>query len=257
MAGRLPSPTMPPTSQQSYATFVSALGLLALVVALVGATLASRSDVTVTLAQQHGALAGSARPHAFPGGRPDAVAAVASPAPAAGGSEQLRDPERGDDRQQSARPLCDEPAPRMATPRSGSDWTGDRSRWYCALQTDSGPTYGALDPAAPPGTAPVAQCHEHTPVEPSRSKSSLRARKLQRHQRMDGICELPGASVHTFGSRGKRPFRNPMSRARRSPSEQAPPPYAETCPPGGVVKRRRPLPEPRASGVSRRSPSAW
>ena len=32
---------------------------------------------------------------------------------------------------------------------------GDRSSSYCALQTDSGPTYGALDPAAPPGTAPV------------------------------------------------------------------------------------------------------
>ena len=57
----------------------------------------------------------------------------------------------------------------------GSDWTGDRSRWYCALQTDSGPTYGALDPAAPPGTAPVTQCVDLRPDEPVRSKSSLRA----------------------------------------------------------------------------------
>jgi hypothetical protein len=50
--------------------------------------------------------------------------------------------------------------PAMAVRTPGgvqSDWTGDRSRWCCALQTDSGPTYDALDPAAPPGTAPVTQ----------------------------------------------------------------------------------------------------
>jgi hypothetical protein len=58
-------------------------------------------------------------------------------------------------------------------------WTGDRSRWCCALQTDSGPTYGALDPAAPPGTAPVTQCEDLRPDGLARSKSSLRAAPAQ------------------------------------------------------------------------------